>query len=333
MNLTNRCNVECVHCYIRPQPGENQLPFELTTQRWLEILDEITEAGCLKFLITGGEPMLRSDFSTIYCHARQNGLVVTVFTNGTMITEKIMDLFDEFPPFKVEITLYGATASTYDRVTQVPGSYHRCMAGISRLQEHGINLGLKSVLIGPNAAEFAEIQRMAQDKGCNFRMDASMVSHISGAKDPLEFRIDPQHAVDVEFTNPKTVASWRHLYEQRKSYVPSKTAYTCNAGVSSFHIDAFGRLTICQMEKRWWHDLKTSSFREGWEVALPKIINRPAPKNDPCGTCSDALMCGCCKPQIALETGDETVPPAFMCDMARARREKIEELISQERGL
>jgi MoaA/NifB/PqqE/SkfB family radical SAM enzyme len=253
-----------------------------------------------------------------------------VFTNGTMITDKILELFDEYPPYKLEITLYGATAATYDRVTQVPGSYHRCMAGISRLQEHGFNLALKTVFIGPNAAEYAEIRRMAQDKGCNFRMDASMLAHISGAKDPLAFRVDPSLAVDVEFADPKIAAHWRRMYDHQKDYTPSKTAYNCGAGTSSFHIDAFGRLQICMVEKRWWHDLKTSSFREGWEVALPQIVNRPASPNDPCKACSNSLLCSCCKPQIALETGSDTVPSAYLCELAEARRRKVDELISKE---
>jgi len=67
-------------------------------------------------------------------------------------------------------------------------------------------------------------------------------------------------------------------------------------------------------------------FYGGWQEVLPQILNRPAPQNDPCQQCADWLFCGCCKPQIAMETGSESVPPQFLCELGRARRKQIESL-------
>ncbi len=324
MNLTHRCNLRCVHCYIRPTPAQANAAQELPTRRWLEILDEVTEAGCLNFLITGGEPLLRPDFPEIYKKARQNGLVVTVFTNGTLVDDAILDLFTEYPPTKVEITLYGATETTYERITQTPGSHRKCLTALTRLQERGIPLALKSILMTPNAAEFGEIQRMSEELGCKFRMDAYLVPHVNGDKTPLELRVSPERAVEVEFEIPKRSSAWRRYYERQEEYQHSKTAYACGAGRTGFHIDAFGHLQICMMETRWWHDLRTGCFHEGWRHVLPRIISRPAPQNDPCQECSDWLLCGACKPQVAMETGSESVPPQFLCELGQARRRKIE---------
>ena len=79
----------------------------MNTARVLSVIDEITEAGCLSLLITGGEPLLRHDFSEIYRHAKKSGLLVTVFTNGTLITPAVIELFADLPPQIVEISLYG----------------------------------------------------------------------------------------------------------------------------------------------------------------------------------------------------------------------------------
>ncbi|MBW1897011.1 MAG: radical SAM protein, partial [Deltaproteobacteria bacterium] len=124
IDVTHRCNLRCVHCYL----GEKQSHWEkrgkeLSTAQWISIIDEITEAGCLHLLISGGEPLTRRDFAEIYSHARTNGLLVTVFTNGTLITDRVLELFRDLPPRIVEISLYGATAATYERVTRVKGSY------------------------------------------------------------------------------------------------------------------------------------------------------------------------------------------------------------------
>jgi MoaA/NifB/PqqE/SkfB family radical SAM enzyme len=108
IDLTHRCNLNCVHCYIGDKTkisGDGKQ--EIDTGQWISILDEIVEAGCLNLLITGGEPLLRKDFVEIYRHAKTKGMLITVFTNGTLITEEILDTFKQLPPRAVEITLYG----------------------------------------------------------------------------------------------------------------------------------------------------------------------------------------------------------------------------------
>ena len=65
LGLTHRCNLGCVHCYLGTQSGpRKQTEGELSATQWISILDEIAEAGCLFLLLTGGEPLLRSDFDS-----------------------------------------------------------------------------------------------------------------------------------------------------------------------------------------------------------------------------------------------------------------------------
>src|SRR5262249_52287734 len=90
---------------------------ELTTAEHRRILDEMAAAGCLWLLYTGGEIFARRDFLDIYTHARRNGFIVTLFTNATLITGKIADCLTEFRPLAVEVTLYGRTRETYERLT------------------------------------------------------------------------------------------------------------------------------------------------------------------------------------------------------------------------
>ena len=147
IELTERCNMRCLHCYIN-QPVHQQAAraSELTTIQAVDILDQAADAGCLFLTITGGEPLLRPDFAGIYKHARQRGMLVTLFTNGTLLTPAIADLLADWRLQSVEITLYGATRETYEKVTQIPGSYTRCLKGIELLLERSLPLSLKSVL-------------------------------------------------------------------------------------------------------------------------------------------------------------------------------------------
>jgi len=116
--LTRRCNLRCVHCYLGDQIAQHRRQAEeLSTPAIKEAMAEWVAAGCLTMTLTGGEPLLHPDFAEIYRHARELGLVVTVFTNGTLVTPETVSLFQEFPPRKVEISLWrdGGHARPRDR--------------------------------------------------------------------------------------------------------------------------------------------------------------------------------------------------------------------------
>lgn len=108
--ITHRCNLKCVHCYI---PDHNNSD-ELTLDELQGILDQIVDAGALLLWITGGEPLIREDFPEIYVYARKKGLIITLFTNGTLISDDIVDLLKRWPPRIVEISLYGGSEATYE---------------------------------------------------------------------------------------------------------------------------------------------------------------------------------------------------------------------------
>src|SRR5437899_3341517 len=83
--LTCRCNLRCVMCYTDCFNTPDMLRQELSFREIIRIMDEIREAGCLELTFTGGEPLARRDFLDIYAHAKQEGFLVTVFTNGTLV--------------------------------------------------------------------------------------------------------------------------------------------------------------------------------------------------------------------------------------------------------
>ena len=90
MELTFRCNNLCKHCYCGAAPDDaGQIQREMSTASVLRLIDELVDMGCLWFLITGGEPMLRPDFREIYLHAKKRGLLVIIFTNGTLIDDEM----------------------------------------------------------------------------------------------------------------------------------------------------------------------------------------------------------------------------------------------------
>src|SRR5437660_365316 len=111
-------------------------------------------------LIAGGEIFARRDFLDIYAYAKRKGFLITLFTNGTMITEKIADFLADLRPFTIEITLYGGTKETYENLTGIPGSYERCLRGIDLLLERNLPLKLKTVALSITKHEIPLMKKM-----------------------------------------------------------------------------------------------------------------------------------------------------------------------------
>ncbi len=122
IEVTRRCPLECQHCYNNlPMGDQDARNREMTKEEHFRMLDELVEMGCFWLLYTGGEIFARKDFLEIYTYAKQKGFLITLFTNGTLINERIADYLVEWPPFAIEITLYGRTKETYEQLTQIPG--------------------------------------------------------------------------------------------------------------------------------------------------------------------------------------------------------------------
>ena len=215
MELTYRCNVRCKHCYLSfGHTGIAGLS-ELTFEEIRRIIDEIVEAGTLYLLLTGGEPIIRRDFLDIYRYAKTKGLLVILFTNGTMLTPSIADVLAEYRPHNVEITLYGFTQQTYESVTGVPGSHARCYQGIDLLLERDIKLGLKTVVLSINQHEFQQMKTFSEERGLSFRYDPLINPGLNGECHPNAYRLKPEEIVQLEFQDPSLIESFKIMMKSQ----------------------------------------------------------------------------------------------------------------------
>jgi MoaA/NifB/PqqE/SkfB family radical SAM enzyme len=106
LEVTSRCNNNCRQCYGNLPAGDCfSSKNELSLKEIERIADEAVSMGCLSVLITGGEPLLRKDFSDIYRYLKEKGFLITIFTNATLITEEHIELFKMYPPWQLEVTI------------------------------------------------------------------------------------------------------------------------------------------------------------------------------------------------------------------------------------
>jgi radical SAM protein with 4Fe4S-binding SPASM domain len=325
IEVTRRCPLVCAHCYNNLPMGDREAQLaEMTTAEHVKLLDEMAEAGCFFLLYTGGEIFARRDFLEIYSHAKRKGFLVTLYTNGTLITDKVADYLQEWRPFGIEITLYGRTRETYERLTGIPGSYDRCLRGITLLLERGLPLTLKTVAVTINKHEVSDMRQFARDLGVEFRFDAMMTPRIDCSQSPLGVRLTPEETVAFDFDDPRRIAEW-HVFAERyhrpvHSPETSDQLYHCGGGVDSFAINPYGQMSICVLSQQDMYDVRTGSFREGWEQFLRRVRDKKKiTQLTKCVSCELKAMCGMCPANGELENGDPEAPVDFLCQVAHLR--------------
>jgi radical SAM protein with 4Fe4S-binding SPASM domain len=324
LEVTQRCNNKCVHCYNNLAAGDKTaLENELSLDEHCRIIDEIAGFGCLWLLLTGGEIFLRKDFLDIYTHAKQKGLLITLFTNGTLITPNIADYLAELPPFSIEITLYGNTQKIYESITGVPGSYDRCLNGIRLLMERSLPLKLKTMAIAQNKHEIFDMKRFVEKElELDFKFDAMVNPRRDCSQSPLEVRLTPQEIVALDLEDPDRVAEWKEFATRLNRPVvnPDKVdkLYQCGGGYQSFAIDPFGRLSVCVLSGNTY-DLRQGSFRQGWEEYLYSLRQLKITRKTKCSDCQIQIMCGMCPANSELECRDAEAPVDFLCEVAHLR--------------
>jgi radical SAM protein with 4Fe4S-binding SPASM domain len=323
IEVTRRCPLTCVHCYNNlPMADREARRSELTFEEHCRVLDQLADAGCLWLLFTGGEIFARRDFLDIYIYAKKKGFLITLFTNGTLITPRVADTLAAWRPFAIEITLYGRTRETYERLTGIPGSYDKCLRGIELLLERKLPLALKSVAVTVNVHEIRAMQQFAADLGVNFKFDGMMNPRIDCSQSPLAVRLSPEDCVALDLEDPGRMEEWREFAKAylRPANPPERAdeVYHCGGGVTSFAIDPQGGLSICVLSQRDKFDLRQGSVQEAWR-ALAAVRRRKITAPTKCTMCELKSMCGMCPANGELESGDPEAPVDFLCRVAHLR--------------
>jgi radical SAM protein with 4Fe4S-binding SPASM domain len=323
IEVTHRCPLECQHCYNNlPMSDSHARRQELTFEEHVRLLDELVDLGCLWILYTGGEIFARKDFLGIYTEAKKRGFLITLFTNGTMITPRIADHLAEYRPFNIEITLYGATREAYEASTRIPGSFDRCMKGIRLLLERSLPLKLKTVPTSVNVHEVYEMKRFAEQYlGVEFKFDPLVNPRTDCSQSPLAVRLTPEQVVALEFRDPVRRAEYARLVksELAANLPASIKKYTCGGGHNGCAIDPKGRMTICVLSHRDGYDLRSGSFQRGWDGRLKDIRATKHKRETICTNCRIRSLCSMCPANGELEGGDAEKPVDFLCQVAHLR--------------
>ncbi|MFC2071550.1 radical SAM protein [Chloroflexota bacterium] len=322
LELTLRCNLNCAHCYGRlPIDDKQAQHMELSCAEVCAILDDAAEAGCLWLLLTGGELLVRPDFVEIYTYAKKKGFLITLFTNGTLLTEELADYLQEYSPYRVEITLYGVTIETHERVTRVPGSFQHALKGVRYLLKRGIPLVLKTIVMTLNRHELRELEEFAKGLGVKFRFDPIITASLNDNREPLELRLTPEEVLELDLADKRRSDNYRDFCQKFWGASGTDNIYGCGAGLKNFHIDPYGQMSLC-LTARWpSYDLRQGSLSEGFYSFFPQVRSQKPKSSYPCGRCEMHSLCANCPGTAYAEAGDPEAIVDYYCRIAHLRAE------------
>jgi radical SAM protein with 4Fe4S-binding SPASM domain len=344
LEVTARCNNDCRHCYINLPAGDRAARAkELSLAEISRIAGEAASLGGMWCLITGGEPLLRNDFCDLYLALKRKGLLLSVFTNATLINEEHLRLFKRYPPRDIEVSVYGVTQETYERVTQSPGSFAAFRRGLERLFECGVKVRLKAVALRSNFEEFPAIARFCRPRTKDyFRFDPLLHLRFDGDtarnEEIRSERLSPAEIAALERADEERFESLERscdkLIMPEAAHTGCDHLFHCGAGKGNFYIGYDGTFRLCSSlcHPGCTYDLRKGSLAHAWRDLVPKVRGMRSSRKqflETCRVCPIVNLCLWCPAHAHLETGELDGAVPYFCEVAHARAAAIEESASR----
>lgn len=346
IELSERCDNDCIHCCInRPAGDQEARSRETGTARLKEFLDEAAGLGCLDVRFTGGEPLLRNDFPELYLHARRLGLRIMLFTNGRRIDSALADLFTRVPPLlPIEISVYGMSRDTYEAVTRVRGSYSEFQNGLAELSARRIPFIVKWAELPVNRHETVifmawvrSLPAMKKDPAVvrtlqlRDRRDSPMRNRTISC-----LRRAPEELAALLAAPGSKERAELVRFCRRFLGLPGETLFTCGCGEVPC-IDAYGRLQPClsMRDPDLTLNLTRGGIRNALEAFFPRALAVKARKPDylrRCARCFIKGLCEQCPARSWAEHGALDAPIEYFCQVTHELASGLGLLGKNEKG-
>jgi AdoMet-dependent heme synthase len=158
--LTKGCNLRCIHC--RASATELSSPSDLSTQAACDIIDQIAEVSSPILVLSGGEPLFRSDIFQLARYGTDKGLRVALATNGTLVTRQVAQKILDSGVKRVAISLDGADPLTHDTFRGIPGAFDAALTGFRNLKDLGMSVQINTTIARHNAHQLPDVLDLAR---------------------------------------------------------------------------------------------------------------------------------------------------------------------------
>lgn len=340
LELTPLCNMNCDMCFVRLSPEEMRQKGRLrTTEEWISLGKEMCDAGTLFVLLTGGEPLLHPGFREIYTSLKKMGMILTVNTNGTLINEEWADFFAKYTPRRINITLYGKDAFTYQKLCHFPEGFQKTIKAIKLLQERGVDIKVNGSITPENIEDLDDLFSIVEQLDVVWKFDTYMYPASREREcmfdDSSRLTADEAAAARVKLIEKRegkdNFSSFARNFLKQGAAAPGDyvaPTVKCRAGRSSFVINWQGMMRPCVMLSSPEEAVFDIGFTEAWKRMVEKFSSiRLSPK---CNACTMREVCQTCAACAKLETGNYEDVPEYMCRYTEQTLRLMKEALLEE---
>ena len=343
-NMTKRCNLKCMHCYI--QAADRDFKGELTTAEARAFIDDLGELEIPVLLLSGGEPLLRKDFLELAKYTTDKKIRAVISTNGTLITKDVADNMASDGIQYVGVSLDGGP-ETHNKFRGMPNAFERAIAGIRMSMDAGLRAGVRFTASQFNYKDLDEVINIVVDEGiprfCMYhlvyagrgREIAEQDITKEQSRELMEYLVDKtielhDAGVDVEILTTDNHADGVYIYNYILENAPERAGEVmellkmhggCSAGHKFSNVDNVGDVHACQF---WGHktlgNVKERKFSEIWNDPQNAFLRMMREKSKhlkgKCGRCKYNTVCGGCRIRAETVHGDiwEEDPQCYLSD-------------------
>ncbi len=314
LELTNRCNLSCPHCYIPEKNRGN----ELATTEVYDTIDQLAESGAIWLGLTGGEPCLRKDLLEIVGYASNKRFCVSMTSNATLIDDRVArELFDAGLS-KLSASIYHITPSLHDEFVGLKGAWERSIQALTSFSQLGGKANALITVMNWNSGSVPDLERFCRERSWLYTIDPSIFPRTDGDQSVLRYRVSREQLLDLYSNSELFLTSQEERPGEKALDGP-----VCGIGRSSSWIAPNGDLFTCRVLPWKLGNLREHCFRELWlsSPVLNQILSFRWRDSEQCAECTLSRYCMRCPGMCFLETGDPNKPSSIACVRADVRRE------------
>jgi radical SAM protein with 4Fe4S-binding SPASM domain len=330
IELTSFCNLKCIHCYL----GDEHAVGGMSKDQVCGLLDQVRDMGTLKVAFSGGEVLSRADLDEILCHARKNDFCISLLTNNTLLSARMLDSIKVNNVALVQVSIYSMLSEVHDTVTGKLGSWKSAMGNIDKLATQNIPVQIACPVMKQNLDSFTKVIEWGVTRGFRVKPDIMLMARSDISTNNLMHRLDMDEARRALECILSSDAGYRESLENKdiiaKPINPDDGV--CGIGRSMMCVSAEGDFYPCSGLKVKLGNINTSSVQDVWKNSpeIIKLRNIKKCSYIKCISCGSIDYCHMCPAKFFNESGGDIYALSdYFCGVAGINREIAESYISK----
>lgn len=292
IEITNRCNERCIHCYIPHGQKNKILPAEVL----FDIFEQLHEMGTLGLTLSGGEALSHPDICKILRKAHELDFSINLLSNITLLTDEILDCIKEVNPSIVQTSLYSLNPEEHDKITQLKGSQEKTFRNLKRLIEAQVPVQISCPTMHTNFHSYKKVLEWASAHRCKAQTDFIMMARTDFSTDNLDERLtldETKQLIEDMLVADVDYGEYLEEYKPDTDIEELKEQPLCGVAVDNICLAADGTYYPCS----GWQGLPVGTIKQKvkdvWENSpqlnmLRGIKKKSFPK---CLACADKGFC------------------------------------------